>query len=176
MGILDSGNWVKWKPDPKGERKPIRGATRLTISSKIIKLSAEVRKAMGSPKFISVWTSEENGKIIFLAHNKHVSGSYEIRNTKNGTIFFRHSELIDLAMERLIIFSSVTDHIGNDDKPLPGAYFCVDGEAFKEKDPKDGRRWLKGIEFDLAKAYYCQVPLDAINSAKEYWKKKEGEG
>ena len=173
MGILDSGNWVLWKPESNGDRKPTRGITRLTISKKIIKLSAEARKAMGSPKFISVWTNETNGKIIFLAHNRKVSGSYEIRKTKSGTIFFRDQEMIDLAMERLILFGSMADHIGNDDKPLPGAFFCVDGEAFKEKDPKDGRRWLKGVEFDLASAYYCQIPQAALNSAKERWGKKE---
>lgn len=173
MGILDSGNWVLWKPDANGDRKPTRGANRLTISRRGVKLSAEAVKSMGSPKFITVWTREDNGKIIFLANEKYETGAYEVRNTKSGAVFFRGQHMIDLTMERLILFSSMNDHIGNDDRPLPGAFFCVDGKAFKEQNPMDGRRWLKGVEFDLAKAYYCQIPQAALESAKERWSKKD---
>ena len=163
MSIFDTGNW-ELVTLVKNGRMPARGSIHLTISKKLIKLSPEAVKVMGSPTQVDIWTNE--GRILFI-NNKRKGG----RRPKDGSLCFHKPGLISEVMERLILYGSVEEHIGSDDKPLPGAYFCVEGKEFKERDPKDRRKWLHGVEFDLANAYYCQMSMDAVAKAMEARKK-----
>ena len=172
MGFLDSGNWKLYTPDPDRSRRPTRGAIRLTISAKVVTLSPEARKAMGDPSYIEVWRGKRDGRVIFIGSDHYTSGCMGVRNTKGGVIRFRKPEFVAELMEHLIIWGNVTTHIGSDDKPLPGAYFCVDGKEFKERNPKDRRKWLVGVEFDLAKAYYCQMSMEGVQKAQEALREK----
>ena len=109
-----------------------------------------------------------------------VSGSsrliaLKLEKVRMGVIRLRDEHLLKVLMETLILYGSMEKHIGNDDKPLPGAYFCVQGSKFKERDPKDKRCRLVGVEFDLAKAYYCQMSMTAIAKAQEALQKKRNE-
>ena len=174
MGILDSGNWKLIKAEPT-ERRAQRGQIRLTISKKLISLSAEARKAMGKPPYAEVWLGKEDGRVLIISRNKKCSDVRELRDTKDGRIHFHDQTLVTALTEHLILHGKVNDHIGNDDKPLRGAYFCVNGKPYKEKDPNDGRKWLTGVEFDLKDAYACQTDLKMIEKAQATLKKKREE-
>ena len=122
--------------------------------------------------YTEVWFGKEDGRLLFIGKNRYMDGSVRIRKTKDGSMRYRRPDFLEKVMEHLILFGSMDAHIGADDKPLPGAYFCVDGKEFRERDPKDGRRWLKGVEFDVTSAYYCQVDMDGVRKAQEVLRKK----
>mgnify|MGYP006873013969 CR=1 FL=1 len=151
MSIFDNGNWELVSPLVGGKR-PARDSIHLTISNKQMKLSREAVKVMGSPTQVDVWIATDSGRLLFI--NQGTDG----RKTKDGAIHCYRKELISKVMEHLILYGSVKKYI-----EIERTYFCVEGKEFKEQDPKDQSKWLHGVEFDLANAYYCQ----------KSWKKKE---
>ena len=174
MSIFDTGNWVLIGPDPNSGSTAEKGTIHITISRKVITLSPEARQAMGDPSFVEIQIDEETGRITFIGRKTGVEHTIAVRKAKDKRMRIRKPALLTAMMELLILFGSerVVSHIGNDDMPLTGAYFCARGTAFREQDTKDRRCWNKGVRFNLADAYYCQIDLDGMEKAHEAYRRK----
>ncbi|MBQ9210398.1 MAG: hypothetical protein IJ153_01755 [Clostridia bacterium] len=161
MSIFDTGNWVQFKPTP-GTARPRKGESRITVSANAVTISKEAIAELGNPNRVNFWTSEENGTVIITGNDFN-----GVKVNKDGMVKVKIKELVDAMLERVILYGSVSEYFDANDKPKHGAYFIAEGEAFKEKDPKDKRKWIKGVKFELKEAKYCQMSLNALEKSHD---------